>query len=113
MSEQANEESFLEISFDDSEGRFLYSLLASISQRATSPESAAAFGLLAVKVRDGKKVFSQGESDLMLRIVTATLKAGEQVKARTEDLEARVRASAVEAAYNSIKGKIENGKPAK
>lgn len=104
-------ETFTQLEFNEEEGRFLFSLLATISQRASSNEAAAAYGLLAVKVRDGKKIYSKGESDLMHRIVTATLKAGEQVKARTEDLEARVRASAVEAAYNSIKGKIENGKP--
>lgn len=111
MSEEKKTEPLLELELDDTDRRFLYTSMALLSQRANDETARAAFGLIAVKLRDSKKIFSKGETDLMHRIVSATLDSGAKVKARTEDLEARVRASAVEAAYETIKGKLENGKP--
>jgi hypothetical protein len=103
-------ESFVDIDFDTEDRRYLSAALGMLSQRSTTPEAQAAYGLLFTRVKDGRSVFTKGESDLMLRIITATLEAGKKVSS-SNDEGAQVRAAAVEAAYNAIKGKIENGKP--
>jgi hypothetical protein len=98
-----------DISLTANEAKFLGAALMTLCKASQSdPSAVAAYASLYMKSQKLEGTYSGNEIALLSRIVFTTLKAGDNLLAKTTDLEARIKANAVAEAFRSVQEKLKN-----
>ena len=90
------------------ERKYMQGLLSKLNGHFQGP-SAMAMAILYKKVKDSTPLqLTKAEAELLMRSVEVAINTGNSVLARTDNLEVRVRAGAVNTAYKAIMEKLKH-----